>query len=108
MIDRQCIDEYLSYMKLSKLDMSKLEPVDIIETNKRRFSDIQNETMDSIVNSGGIDNFGEFSDDELNQTIRDLRREESYTNPRDGKKFISIQRIEAEENMRRREVTADK
>jgi hypothetical protein len=34
--------------------------------------------------------------DDLARIINDLKREESYTNPNNGRKFLTIKRLEAE------------
>lgn len=107
MIARKVIDEYLSYMNLPELDMNKFVIVEIEETDKKKFADIENEAIDTRTVSNRFDNLEELSIDELKLVIQRLKRRESYTNPINGKKFITIQRIEAEELLRKKQANAE-
>ncbi len=104
MIDRKVVDEYLSYMSLQKLDMDRFVIVDIEATDKKKFVDVENAAINSITVSNRFDNLGELSMNELEIAVQRLKRRESYTNPINGKKFITIQRIEAEELLRQKQM----
>ena len=50
-IDRKVADEYLKLVDLSILDTKNFEIVDLIETDKRKFDEIENSKIDTQ-NSG--------------------------------------------------------
>lgn len=96
MLDRTIVDEYLKLMDLESLDPKKYVLVDIEKTDKRRFVDIENGTIDSVSILDKYQDLSELSIDDLIMIIQDLKREESYTNPNNGRKFLTIKRLEAE------------
>jgi hypothetical protein len=96
MIDRMIVIEYLKLMDLVSLDPKKYVLVDIEKTDKQRFVDIENGTIDSVSILDKYQNLSGLSIDDLKRIIQDLKREESYTNPNNGRKFLTIKRLEAE------------
>lgn len=96
MIDRTIVDEYLILMDLENLDPKKYVLVDIEETDKQRFIDIENGTIDSVTILDKYQDLSGLSVDELTWIIQDLKRKEHYTNPNNGRKFLTIKRLEAE------------
>ena len=96
MIDRTVVDEYLKLMDLVHLDPKKYILVDIEKTDKKRFVDIENGTIDSVSILDKYQDLSGLSIDDLIRIIQDLKREESYTNPNNGRKFLTIKRLEAE------------
>ena len=104
MIDRTIVVEYLKLMDLVSLDPKKYVFVDIEKTDKQRFVDIENGTIDSVSILDKYQDLSGLSIDDLKSIIKDLKREESYTNPNNGRKFLTIKRLEAEklfENLQR-------
>lgn len=96
MIDRTIVTEYLKLMDLESLDPKKYVLVDIEKTDKQRFADIENGTIDSVSILDKYQDLSRLSIDDLKSIIQDLKREESYTNPNNGRKFLTIKRLEAE------------
>lgn len=96
MIDRTIVTEYLKFMDLESLDPKKYVLVDIEKTDKQRFVDIENGTIDSVSILDKYQDLSGLSIDDLKSIIQDLKREESYTNPNNGRKFLTIKRLEAE------------
>ena len=96
MIDRKVIDEYLSIIGTQSLDLNKFTPIDTVETDKQKFVAIENETIDSIDVLDKYDDLKGLSIEELTKVVENLKRRETYTNSNNGKKFITIKRIEAE------------
>ena len=102
MIDREIISEYLQIIKKQTLDLNYYELVDIAKTDKTRFNQIENENIESINILDKYQDLNSLSVDELVGVINNLKQIESYTNSNNGKKFITIKRLEAEnvlENM---------
>ncbi|MDP4209604.1 MAG: hypothetical protein Q8928_12395 [Bacteroidota bacterium] len=96
MIDRTIVVDYLKIMDLVGLDPKKYVLVDIEKTDNQRFVDIENGTIDSVNILDKYQDLGGLSIDDLKSIIQDLKREESYTNPNNGRKFLTIKRLEAE------------
>jgi len=96
MIDRTAVDEYLKMMNLVSLDPQKYVLVDIEKTDKQRFADIENGTIDSVNILDKYRDLSGLSINELKWIILDLKRKENYTNPNNGLKFLTIKRLEAE------------
>jgi hypothetical protein len=67
-----------------------------METDKKRFVDIENGTIDSVNVLDKYEDLSILSVVELEEVIQKLKRNESYTNPNNGRKFITIKRLEAE------------
>jgi hypothetical protein len=96
MIDKDVIDEYLRIIETSALDLNNFETVTIEKTDIYRFADIENGTVDSVIIPDKYQDINELSFDELKQFLSNLKREESYTNSNNGRKFITIKRLEVE------------
>jgi hypothetical protein len=96
MIDRKVIAEYLSIIGVQNLDLKKYIPVDIKETDKQQFIEIENKNTESITAHEKYSDLRELSLEELKKAIEDLKREESETNANNGKKFITAKRLAAE------------
>jgi hypothetical protein len=96
MIDRTIVADYLKIMDLVRLDPKKYVLVDIEKTDKQRFVDIENGTIDSVRILDKYQDLSGLSTVDLKSIIQDLKREESYTNPNNGRKFLTIKRLEAE------------
>lgn len=96
MIDRKVVNEYLKLTGCESLDLSKFELVDIKETDKQKFADIENSTINSVEIEDKYENLKELSVEELKNIIEKLKRREEYTNSNNGRKFITIRRLEAE------------
>ena len=100
MIDKNVIDEYLKFRGLKKIDLRKYIIInDIIETDKAKFKDIENETYNAKQNIDKYENLNNYSFAELEQLLYEIRREEDYTNNNNGKKFITIKRMEIEKRL---------
>jgi hypothetical protein len=96
MIDRLLVNDYMSLIGLSTLDLNRFELVDIEKTDKQRFAAIEN---GSIYSASVTDNYPDLKDlsfDELKNTVEYLRRRENYTRPNNGVKFITVKKLEAE------------
>jgi hypothetical protein len=104
MIDRTIVIEYLKLMDLVSLDPKKYVLVDIEKTDKQRFVDIENGTIDSVNILDKYQDLSGLSIDDLKSIIQDLKREESYTNPNNGRKFLTIKRLEAEKLLENLEI----
>jgi hypothetical protein len=89
----------LAFVKLDNIDLHKFIVVDIEETDKTKFINIENETVDSINVSGKYNDINRLSVVELESVLLELKRDESYTNPNNGKKFITIRRLEVEKRL---------
>ena len=103
MIDREIVCEYLQIIGKQNLDLNNYELVDIAKTDKSRFNQIENENIESINCLDKYQDLNGLSVHELVSTIDNLKRIESYTNLNNGKKFVTIKRLEAEkllENMK--------
>lgn len=99
MIDREVVDEYLEITGSSFLDLKKFELVDIEKTDKQQFVDIENASIDSLDIENKYQDINSLSVEELESFIAELKRTESYTNNNNGKKFVTIKRIEAEKRL---------
>lgn len=93
MIDRTIIDEYIKLMDIKRLDLKKYVLVDIEKTDKQRFVSLENGTIDSIPILDTYQDLSRLPIDDLARMIHDLKREESYTNPNNGRKFLTIKRL---------------
>ena len=104
MIDKTIVNEYLKLLDLESLDTKKYILVDIEKTDKQRFVDIENGTIDSVNILDKYQDLSGLSINDLERIVQELKREESYTNPNNGRKFLTIKRLEAEkllENLQR-------
>ncbi len=96
MIDSTIVNEYLELTGLVSLDPKKYVLVNIKKTDKQRFVNIENGTIESVSILNKYVDLDGLSVDDLKNIIQDLKREETYTNPNNGKKFLTIKRLEAE------------
>jgi len=96
MIDRKIVDEYLKLVELHNLDLKKYELVDIIPTDKQKFVDIENSTIDVANDTEKYQDLVGLSITELENIIEELKMKEYYTNSNNGLKFYTIKRLEAE------------
>jgi hypothetical protein len=101
MIDQLIVDEYLKLKGWTNLDLNKFELIDTEKTDKRRFTAIENESIDSITVFDKYPDLESLSISELKNAIQYLRKRESYTNPNSGVKFITIKKLEAERLLER-------
>jgi len=95
-IDKEIVDEYLKFIDSKSLDFNKFELVDIDKTDKLKFAEIENGNIDSVDVLDKYQDLKGLSIDELIDVIERLKRMESYTNSNNGRKFITIKRLEAE------------
>lgn len=95
-IDKEIVDEYPELIDSKSIDLNKFELVDIVKTDKQRFADIENGTIDSVDVLEKYQDLHGLSINELEELIVSIKRRESYTNPNNGRKFITIKRLEAE------------
>jgi hypothetical protein len=96
MIDKIVVDEYLKIIDKKNLDLNKFEIIEISTTDKNKFSKIENTPLET---DNIIDNFPdlkELGEEQLENLIRRLRTYEYYTNPINGRKFVTIKINEAE------------
>jgi len=103
MIDKLIVDDYLKLVELKNLDFTKFELVDIKKTDKKRFSAIENGLVDLVDVSDKYPDLKNLSTDELINSIEYLARQESYTNPNNGQKYITIKKLEAEKLLEERQ-----
>jgi len=96
MIDRTIVDEYLKLMDIEILDLRKYILVDIQETDIQRFVGIENGTIDSVSILDKYQDLSGLSIGDLEIILQDLKRKESFTNPNNGRKFLTIKRLETE------------
>jgi len=95
-IDRKVIDEYLKLVDFDILDAKSFEIVDLIETDKRKFNDIENSKIDTQNDIQKYDDLVNLSIPELQDLIVKLKRNEDSTNSNNGVKYYTIKRVEAE------------
>jgi len=100
-IDKEAVDEYLKLVDLENLDLKKFELVDIVKTDKQRFIEIDNGTVDSVDVLDKNQVINGLSIDELKRTIEILRREESYTNPNNGLTYVTVKKLHAEKLLKK-------
>lgn len=96
MVDKEIVDEYLQIIGKQVLDTQIYELVEIDKTDKQRFNQIENENIESIHILNKYQDMERIGIKELTTVIEDLKRIESYTNPNNGKKYITIKRLDAE------------
>lgn len=102
MIDQNVVEEYLEIINSESLDMNKFVLVDIKKTQKNRFNEIQNGNFSSVATSSKYHDLSEMNQNELRETIKYLKRKELYTNPNNGKKFLTMKIVEAEKILQNR------
>ncbi len=96
MIDKLVVEDYLKLIDSSNLDLNIFELVDIKATDKQRFTSIENGTMDTVNVSDKFPDLKDLSIDELRNTVEYLQKRENYTNPNNGRKFVTVKKLEAE------------
>ena len=97
MIDKDVVEEYLKIIDSPKLDKTKFEIVEIEKTDKRRFVAIENATIESAEILNKYSDLTNLSISELKKVIESLKSRESRTNPNNGRKYITVKILEAEE-----------
>jgi len=95
-IDKMVVDEFLEIKGWKNLNLNDYELVEIKETDKKRFSAIENETLQDITVSDKYPDLNGLTIDELRNTVKYLRWKEARTRPNNGVKFITVKRLEAE------------
>jgi len=95
-IVRKVVDEYLKLVDLDILDTKNFEIVDLIETDKRKFDEIENSKIDTQNDIQKYDDLVNLSIPELENVIVKLKRKEASTNSNNGVKYYTIKRLEAE------------
>jgi hypothetical protein len=96
MIDKLLVDDYLKLKEWSSLDLNKYELVEIKKTDKHRFAAIENGSLETVNVLDKYPDLKSLSIEELKDAVEYLRRKESYTNPNNGVKFITVKKLEAE------------
>ena len=96
MIDRKVVDEYLKLVDFEILDTKNFELVDLIETDKKKFEEIENSKIDRPNDAHKYDDLISLSIPELQNLITKLKTKEESTNSNNGVKFYTIKRLEAE------------
>lgn len=79
MIDKNIVEDYLRLVNFKELDKNHFELVDILPTNKKRFTDIENEKFSNefaFSEDLRFRNPVELSDNELDFIIKDLLEKE--------------------------------
>ncbi len=92
-IDKNIVQEYLELTGIIQLDLKKYELVEIAETDKQLFNELENQNVNPSMNPE-TDNL---SITELEKILTELKREEKYSDSKDGKKFLRIKISEIEE-----------
>ena len=102
-IDKNAINEYLMLSGLDKLDPKKYLPVEIVKTDKTKFTEIENSKLDSEVETDLYQDLNGMTKSELESTILELEKKEFNTNPNNGLKFYTTKRKEAERRLKKME-----
>jgi len=98
-IDRNAITEYLTIMGLDKLDPRKYIEVEILKTDKSKFTEIENAKLHPETDLDLYEDLDNLTITELENKIEDLKTKEYWTNPINGLKFHTIKRQEAEKRL---------
>jgi hypothetical protein len=96
MIDKTCVDEYLSLVTFDTLDPKKYELVEIAITDKQKFTEIENSKIDTSNDAEKYQDLVGLSTTELEELIDELKDKENNTNPNNGLKFYTVKRLDAE------------
>ena len=107
MIDKLLVGDYLKLKELSSLDLNRYEIVEIKKTDKQRFAAIENGSAEAVNVLDKYPDLKSLSIKELKDAVEYLRRRESYTNPNNGVKFITVKKLEAERLLERLEVNSN-
>ncbi len=97
MIDKEVVEDYLKIIDSTKLDLTKFEIVEIGKTDKKRFVTIENATIESAEILDKYSDLTNLSVKELIKVIESLKRRESRTNPNNGRKYLTVKILEAQE-----------
>jgi len=96
MIDRQVINDYLDIVDRKTLDFKKYEVVDLMTTDKMKFTDIENSNLDERNDKNNYKDLIDLSIPELTNVIIKLKAKEELTNSNNGVKYYTNKRLEAE------------
>lgn len=96
MIDKKCVAEYLNLVDFNTLDPKRYELVDIVITDKRKFSEIENSKIDTANDEEKYQDLAGLSITELEILIDELKEKENNTNPNNGLKYYTVKRLDAE------------
>jgi hypothetical protein len=100
MIDKKIVDEYLKVVDFDILDPKKYELVDIVVTNKKKFTDIENSKIDIPNDAEKYQDLAGLTVPELETLINELKDKELNTNPNNGLKYFTVKRLDAEKYLR--------
>ena len=95
-IDRNIVREYLAIVGLDTLDTAKYEVVELLETDKTKFTEMENSNMEGQNENFSQQDLTGFSIPELTNIIAELKEKENNTNSNNGIKYYTIIRMEAE------------
>lgn len=95
-IDRSIVNEYLGVIGLETLDPVKYEVVELLETDKEKFTEMENNRMDLQNDNYSPQDLTGFSIPELTNIIAELKEKERNTHSNNGVKYYTIIRQEAE------------
>ena len=96
MIDKNVVDEYSNLVDFDTLDPKKYELVDIVVTDKKKFTEIENSKIDSSNDSEKYEDIEGLSITELETLIAELKDREHKANPNNGLKYYTVKRLDAE------------
>ena len=96
LIDKTFIDEYLNLVDFDTLDPKKYELVDIVVTDKKKFTEIENSKIDTPNDAEKYQEIAGLSITELKALIEELKDKEHNTNPNNGLKYYTVKRLHAE------------
>ena len=98
-IDKSAVMEYLTIMELDKLDPRKYIEVEILKTDKSKFTEIENAKLSSNTGFDLYEDLDNLTISELENKIEVLKSKEYLTNAINGLKFHTIKRQEAEQRL---------
>lgn len=96
MIDKNFVDEYLNLVDFDTLDPKKYELVDIVVTDKKKFTEIENSKIDTPNDAEKYQDIAGLSITELETLVEELKDKEHNTNPNNGLKYYTVKRLDAE------------
>jgi len=104
MIDKNVVDEYLQIVNVKELDKSVFELIEVINTDKQKFKDLENEKyLDEELNPDlRFKKPNELSDSELEFVIQDLKEGEENAKFNKGRRSFKRSRVEFEEELENR------
>ncbi len=101
MIDKKVVEEYLKLVDFDILDPNKYELVDIVATDKQKFTDIENSKIDTPNDAEKYQDIASLSITELETLIDKLKDKEDNTNSNNGLKYYTVKRLDAEKQLER-------